>query len=97
VSVSQPKTPSNSFKKSEINFLCTIKSILATPIPEFEPTEFKFAMNRQAAEANWKVLSSHNGDIQKALESQHRSQLGYGSEFHSSSTLEPLFHSRRRF
>ena len=50
-------------------------------------------MNRQAAEANWTVLSSYNGDIQKALESQHRSQLGYGSEFRSSSTLEPLFHS----
>lgn len=50
-------------------------------------------MNRQAAEANWKVLSSYNGDFKKALEAQHRSQLGYGSEFRSPSILEPLFHN----
>eukprot|EP00978_Attheya_sp_CCMP212_P028238 scaffold97051_cov39-Attheya_sp.AAC.1 len=48
-------TPSNISKKAKMNFLRTIKSILATPIPEFEPTEFQFAMNRHAAEANWQV------------------------------------------
>eukprot|EP00978_Attheya_sp_CCMP212_P012405 scaffold30875_cov50-Attheya_sp.AAC.5 len=50
-------------------------------------------MTRQAAQKNWTVLQSFNGNLQDALAAQQKTQLGYGSEFRQPEILEPLFPS----
>eukprot|EP00978_Attheya_sp_CCMP212_P032071 scaffold123562_cov41-Attheya_sp.AAC.1 len=50
-------------------------------------------MNRQAAQKNWTVLQSFNGNLKEALAAQQTTQLGYGSEFCPPELLEPLFSS----
>ena len=51
---------------------------------------FKFEMNREAAESNFHVLCKFIFNLEKAIEAQARSPMGYGSEFRKSEVLLPL-------
>jgi hypothetical protein len=50
---------------------------------------FKFEMNGAAAESNFLVLRKFNFDLEKALEAQVGSPVGYGSEFRKGELLLP--------
>ena len=54
------------------------------------PPLFTFEMSREAAERNFCILVRHGMSLEKALNSQQHSPLGYGSEFRPSTVLAPL-------
>jgi hypothetical protein len=72
------------------NLMEVIKNILSSTPNEMEIPKFKFEMTRKAALENWKVLDSFDLNLEKALENQRNSQLGYGSEFRKKDILQPL-------
>ena len=67
-----------------------IKEIISTPVPTPKEQLFKFKINKETAEHNWKILKKFP-NLGIALENQKDSALGYGSEFWSSSSLEKIF------
>ena len=52
--------------------------------------EFTFELTKEAAEKNFLVLRQYDFDLEKALSAQKGTPLEYGSEFRTSSELEPL-------
>ena len=59
-------------------------------MPTPEKQLFKFEINKETAEHNWKILSKFS-DLGEALKSQEKTALGYGSEFRSTILLEKIF------
>ena len=73
-----------------------IKEVVATHCNKPEEPEFKFDTStpealQESAEKNWIVLAKHGLDLERALEAQQDSPLGYGSEFKPSNILESIF------
>jgi hypothetical protein len=66
---------------------------LETPISQ---PDIKFDTSLEAADFNWKLLSSNNFDLESILNHGSRSIMSYGSEFKTSHELETLlqFHPR---
>ena len=52
---------------------------------------FKFELTEKAALKNYLVLGKFNFDLEKAIQAQKNSPIGYGSEFRKPEVLEPLF------
>jgi hypothetical protein len=72
------------------NMTQIINYILSIPSKKMEKPLFLFKMSQEAALKNWEVLSSFQLDLDKALQHQNKSQLGYGSEFRSTDLLDLL-------
>lgn len=53
--------------------------------------EFRFELTEEAALKNYLVLKKYNFNLESALNAQANSPLGYGSEFRSTSVLQPVF------
>ena len=70
----------------------TIKTILATPCPTPSPTPFIFELSKEAAIHNSSILENHNYDMTRVIGAHPNSNISYGSEFRSISTLAPLLH-----
>ena len=71
------------------NLMEVIKNILSSSPSEMETPKFKFEMTRKAALENWKVLDLFDLNLEKALDNQRHSQLGYGKEFLKKTYLNP--------
>ena len=72
------------------NIVPIIKAIQNTDCPCPSPPLFKFELTKEAAARNFCILTKFNMSIEKALEAQASSPLGYGSEFRKPDTLRPL-------
>ncbi|KAL3757612.1 hypothetical protein ACHAWU_004714 [Discostella pseudostelligera] len=66
-----------------------ITSIVSSEPPPPAKPEFQFEMTREAALRNFCVIQKY-GDIEKAIEGQRHSPVGYGSEFRAIDILTPL-------
>ena len=64
---------------------------MSSSVKEMHQPEFKFTPCQSSAEHNWKVLSSYNLDLEKALDKNSNTQLKYGSEFKSVDLLRLIF------
>ena len=60
------------------NLLLVIKEIISTPVPTPKEQLFKFEINKETVEHNWKILKKFP-NLGIALENQKDSALGYGS------------------
>ena len=47
-------------------------------------------MSQDSANLNWEILKRSDLSLEKALNEEQHSQLGYGSEFRPVKILEPL-------
>ena len=72
----------------EDDFLMALKKLLATSA-KIEKPSFKFEVSDDAAEFNMNKLKDHNFDLDHLL-NEKSSVTRYGSEFKSTSELEPL-------
>lgn len=66
-----------------------ITSITSTEPPPPAKPEFQFEMTQEAALRNFCIIQKY-GDIEKAIEGQRHSHVGYGSEFREIDILTPL-------
>ncbi len=55
------------------------------------PLKFIFDMTEEATEKNFVILKKYDFDLEKAINAQKSSPLGYGSEFRSPQTLRRFF------
>ena len=72
------------------NIVPIIKAIQSTDCPCPSPPLFKFELTKEVAARNFCILTKFNMSIEKALEAQASSPLGYRSEFRKPDTLRPL-------
>jgi hypothetical protein len=70
--------------------MTAIKRILQSDSPPLNPPLFIFKRCPLAAAHNAQILQRFDFDLDRAIRSQHPSQISYGSEFRSSAVLEPL-------
>jgi hypothetical protein len=68
-----------------------INKIREEAIPVPTPPEFVFDMTEEAAEKNSMILKKYDFDLEKAINAQKSSLLGYGSEFKPPQTLRRIF------
>ncbi len=68
-----------------------INEIREEAIPAPTPLEFVFDMTEEAAEKKFMILKKYDFDLEKAINAQKSSLLGYGSEFRPSQTLRRIF------
>jgi hypothetical protein len=73
-----------------LDLVQTIRTILATPLPCPQPTQFAFHLDKHSAEHNTNILESHHFNLDAAIQSDIGSPLQYGSEFRPRSILAPL-------
>ena len=67
-------------------------SILQLPIQQPTKPEFSFELSMESAEKNFLILTKkYNGSLKAALEGQHESPLGMGSEFRPIEILETIY------
>ncbi len=59
--------------------------------PEPTPPEFVFKLTEEAAAKNFIILKKYNFDLEKAIDAQKSSPLGYGSKFRPPHTLRRIF------
>ncbi len=55
------------------------------------PPEFVFDMTEEATKKNFRILKKYDFDLEKAINAQNSSPLGYGSEFRPPQTLRRIF------
>jgi hypothetical protein len=67
-----------------------IRNAIAIKSPKPDAPLFHFEPSREAAHKNYCLMKRFNYNIEKALEAQQNSPLGYGSEFRMAATLAPL-------
>jgi hypothetical protein len=60
--------------------------------PEPTPPEFVLKLTEEAAAKNFLILKKYDFDLEKAINAQKSSQLGYGFKFRSPHTLRRIFH-----
>jgi hypothetical protein len=72
------------------NLIPIVKNIIATKLLAPSVPDFEFSLTREAALKNFCILLRHQGDLGKAIQHQHTSPVGYGSEFRPVKILEPL-------
>ena len=70
----------------------SIHKILETPCPTPSPTPFIFELSKEAALHNSSILQTHNYDMTRVIGAHLNSNISYGSEFRSVTTLAPLLH-----
>ena len=68
-----------------------IKAVISTPSATPAKPEFTFEMTDEAAQKNFCILNKYGGDLGRALAAQHKSPLGYGSEFRPTANLIHVF------
>ena len=91
-SVERPKPIWNNKHWYPVNLVEIIKYIIIQPQKEMKSPEFDFELSRKAAKHNWRIINEkYKGDYVKAIESQHDTQLTYGSEFRDPALLELIF------
>ena len=73
------------------NLVEIVKFILDQPEEEMRKPEFDFHYTQDSAIHNWKVIEKYNKNFVNALESQHKTQLSYGSEFRPTNLLRLIF------
>ena len=74
------------------NLMVVIKDIIETDLPKTKKSKFKFDMSQDSANWSWEVLRKADFSLEKALNEEQHSQLGYGSEFRPVKILEPLLY-----
>jgi hypothetical protein len=68
-----------------------INKIREEALPAPAPPEFVFDMTEEAAKKNFMILKKYDFDLEKAINAQKSSPLGYGSEFRPPQTLRRIF------
>ncbi len=68
-----------------------INEIREEAIPAPTPPEFVFDLTEEAAKKNFMILKKYDFDLEKAINAQKTSLLGYGSEFRPPQTLRRIF------
>jgi hypothetical protein len=68
-----------------------INKIREEAIPAPTPPEFVFDLTEEAAEKNFMILKKCDFNLEKAINAQKSSLLGYGSEFRPPQTLRRIF------
>ena len=68
-----------------------IKAVISTPSVTPAKPEFAFEMTEEAAQKNFCILNKYGRDLGRALAAQHKSPLGYGSEFRPTANLIHVF------
>ena len=74
-------------------FLQAIHKVLSASLSPIQPTTFIFQPTIHAAEHNMQIIKSH-GRLEATITAQHNSPISYGSEFRTTSILQPLMHRR---
>ena len=75
-----------------INLVDRVQSILQLPIRQPSRPEFSFELTMESAEKNYMLLmKKYSGSLKAALEAQHESQLGMGSEFRLIEILHSIY------
>ena len=75
------------------NLISIVKNILDTKLPPpSSAPDFEFLLTREAALKNFCVLQRHHGDLDEAIQHQHTSPVGCGSEFRPVNILEGIIH-----
>ena len=69
----------------------TLERFRLMEYPDFGPPVFKFSPDMEAAEYNWKLLESHDFDLDSILRRDPHCQLYPGSEFRNPDELDVLF------
>ncbi len=67
-----------------------INKIREEALPAPTPLEFVFDMSEEAAKKNFMILKKYDFDLEKAINAQKSSLLGYGSEFRPPQTLRRI-------
>jgi hypothetical protein len=75
---------------SEQALIEEVKQVFHSKCPPLNPPLFIFKQCPLAAAHNAHILANNNFDLDRAIQSQHPSQISYGSEFRSSSSLKKL-------
>lgn len=72
----------NSYRVWPIDLVDRVRTILQLPIRQPSKPEFSFELTMESAEKNFSILTKkYGGSLKAALEGQHESPLGMGSEF----------------
>jgi hypothetical protein len=74
-----------------INLVQIIRNLTSTMTSKLDATECNFSLTREAAENNAKVLEKYDSDLERAIQAQRGSPVGYGSEFRPKDQLVQLF------
>jgi len=75
-----------------IDLVDRVRSILQLPIRQPTKPEFSFELSMESAEKNFLILTKkYSGSLKAALEGQHESPLGMGSEFRPIDILETIY------
>ena len=75
-----------------IDLVDRVRSILQLPIRQPSKPEFSFELSMESAEKNFLILTKkYGGSLKAALEGQHESPLGMGSEFRPIDILETIY------
>ena len=74
-----------------------VKSITSNRNKRPEPSPFQFELSTEAAHKNFSVLRKSNFNLQRVIQANKLSPIGYGSEFRNHSTLAPLLDPHPRW
>jgi hypothetical protein len=75
------------------NLIERIRSVISTPVPTPQQSEFHFEMTEEAARRNFCILARHGKNLGKAIKRQCNSPIRYYSEFRAPETLAKIFSS----
>ena len=73
------------------NLIEKIRSVISTPVPTPQQSEFNFEMTEEASKRNFCILAWHGKNLGKSIERQCNSPIGYGSDFRAPETLAQIF------
>ena len=75
-----------------IDLVDRVRSILQLPVRQPTKPEFSFELSMESAEKIFLILTKkYSGSLEAALEGQHESPLGMGSEFRPIEVLETIY------
>jgi hypothetical protein len=68
-----------------------VKAVVSSTCKRPKIPEFKFELTREAADHNAEVLKTYGFNLGMAINANHDSLLGYGTEFGPANVLQSVF------